>query len=147
MLPLVLLIAALIGGLVAFVIYTKHKERIMTFYERISERLTEYSERLTAVISLMQILTILNSTHTSRGGAEVPSPYLEFMHSFSFLTLDVVTIVPFDCMWEDQLYVRLRCPRCRRLRAIAATAHHRRRISPPSPTPPMRNTASLHPHQ
>jgi hypothetical protein len=92
LLPLVLLIAALIGGLGIFAIYTKHSERIMTFYERNLERLTEYSERLTAVISLMQILTILNSTHTSLGGAEVPSPYLEFMHSFSFLTLDVVTM-------------------------------------------------------
>lgn len=102
---MVLLIIALIGGLLIFFIYkmTNARERIMAFYERNSNRLKEYSERFTAVVSLMQIITILNTTHVSMGGAEVPSPYLEFMHSFSFLTLDVVTIVPFNCMWEDQL--------------------------------------------
>ena len=83
----------------------------MIFYEQNIDRLNEHIERLTAAVSLMQIISILNTTHTSIGGSEVPSPYLEFMQWFSFLTLDVVTIVPFDCMWEDQLYVWTRCLR------------------------------------
>ena len=102
LLPVVLLIAAMIGGLVAFVIFSNQQQRIMMFYEQNIDRLNEHIERLTAAVSLMQIISILNSTHTSIGGSEVPSPYLEFMQWFSFLTLDVVTIIPFDCMWEDQ---------------------------------------------
>ena len=150
LLPVVLLIAAMIGGLVAFVIFSNQQQRIMMFYEQNIDRLNEHIERLTAAVSLMQIISILNSTHTSIGGSEVPSPYLEFMQWFSFLTLDVVTIVPFDCMWEDQLYVWRRClrrPHCFKIKTklndhaawLLPLPTHRQ-----PPTPPISNTASLH---
>ena len=45
-----------------------------------------------------QILIILNTTHKSVGGKEVPSPYLDFLALTGFTTLDVVSLVPFDCM-------------------------------------------------
>ena len=46
----------------------------------------------------MQLLIILNTTHKSVGGKQVPSPYPEFLSFFSFMSLDVVQFVPFDCM-------------------------------------------------
>ena len=46
---------------------------------------------------------ILKTNHESVGGQQVASPYVDFLRSFSFLTLDVVTFVPLSCMWEDHL--------------------------------------------
>jgi hypothetical protein len=66
------------------------------------------------------------------------------MQWFSFLTLDVVTIVPFDCMWEDQLYVwtrGLRRPYCFKIKT--KLNDQRCLASATANTPPTSNTANL----
>ena len=97
-------------------------------YERHEARLLEFSQKATITFVTMQILIILNTTHKSGeflrvgtrceqtyvtigsvtrtfhfhavGGKEVPSPYLDFITLTSFTSLDVVSLVPFDCMYE-----------------------------------------------
>ena len=69
---LILLLLGIFGaGLCAY------RDKLTRFYERHSTRLEEYSERGTALVGLMQIVSILNSNHASVGGAEVPNPYLD----------------------------------------------------------------------
>ena len=41
---------------------------------------------------------VLNTTHKNVGGKPVPNPYRDFMDFLSFMQLDVVKLVPFDCM-------------------------------------------------
>jgi hypothetical protein len=44
-------------------------------------------QRMTVVFVTMQIILILNTTHTQVGGAEVPEPYGKFISVFDFMTL------------------------------------------------------------
>ena len=48
----------------------------------------------------MQVILILDTTHESVGGSEIPQPYAGFLSWFGFLTLDVIQLVPFDCAYE-----------------------------------------------
>ena len=48
----------------------------------------------------MQVLLILNATHRSVGGTEIPNPYLDMIVALRFITLDLIGFVPFDCAYE-----------------------------------------------
>ena len=101
--PLVLLVMLLLLGLAAAPL----EDRTMEWYNRHEEKITEYSRRGTAAFVTMQILIILNTTHKSVGGKEVPSPYPEFLSLFSFMGLDVVQFVPFDCIYTESSFDHL----------------------------------------
>ena len=66
----------------------------------LKDRLNEYSQRGTVFFVNSQVLLILNATHRDVGGTEIPNPYNDFLNGLSFLTLDVVSFVPFDCMYK-----------------------------------------------
>ena len=55
----------------------------------------------------MQIMIILNSTHESVGGKEIPSPYLDFLSFLNFITLDVIMFVPFECLYTEDSFDHL----------------------------------------
>ena len=75
------------------------KDRMITLYENHRDVTEQYAQRLTIMFVTQQILVILNTTHKSVGGKEIPTPYKGFMDFISFVTLDVVQFVPFDCMY------------------------------------------------
>lgn len=92
--PLLVVIAMLLisAGLMLL------KERALALYEKHKHKAEQYSQRLTAMFVTQQILVILNTTHKSVGGKDIPTPYKGFMDFLGFVTLDVVQFVPFDCM-------------------------------------------------
>mmetsp|Transcript_103767 Transcript_103767/g.298635 ORF Transcript_103767/g.298635 Transcript_103767/m.298635 type:complete len:448 (-) Transcript_103767:1131-2474(-) len=94
--PIVCVVVLLVCGAVVFV----YRKKLKALYERHQDRAKEYSHRATMSLVTMQILVILNTTHKSVGGKEMPSPYTDFLALTGFATLDVVSLVPFDCMYE-----------------------------------------------
>jgi len=94
--PLVFVVILLLCAAVAFC----YQEKLKDLYNRFEHKLMELSQKATIAFVTMQILIILNTTHKSVGGKEVPSPYLDFLALTGFTTLDVVSLVPFDCMYE-----------------------------------------------
>ena len=72
--------------------------RLMVLYQKHEAQFVEYGQRGTIMFVTMQILLILNETHTSMGGKEPPSPYTDFLSTMNFMALDVVSFVPFDCL-------------------------------------------------
>ena len=47
-------------------------------------KVKQYQQRGTVMFVTMQIILILNSTHKSVGGAELPDPYRGFMQTFRY---------------------------------------------------------------
>jgi len=97
-----------IGPLVFFILLVcvllvvgKYFDRILAFRRKHKKILAEYGQRGTAVFVCMQIIIVLNTTHKNVGGKPVPNPYRDFMDFLSFMQLDVVKLVPFDCMYES----------------------------------------------
>ena len=48
----------------------------------------------------MQILLIMKYNHQNVGGSDLPSPYSIFLDEFSFIALDAIQFVPFNCMYK-----------------------------------------------
>ena len=90
--PLLLMIVLVI---VAAVLSRKPcQEAAMRFYAAHEEQLNEYAQRATIMFVTMQILIIMNATHTAVGGKEVPTPYLDFLGWMNFMTLDFFDFPP-----------------------------------------------------
>ena len=49
----------------------------------------------------MQILLIMKYNHQNVGGSDLPAPYSVFLDEFSFITLDAIQFVPFNCMYKE----------------------------------------------
>lgn len=48
----------------------------------------------------MQIVYLVQSNHLEQGGSQTPTPYGAFVNSLSILALDLVQMVPMDCVVE-----------------------------------------------
>ena len=58
---------------------------------------------LSPPLSLRLLPQILKNNHTSVGGEEMTNPYVGFLNFFAFLSLDVITILPLECVWRGHL--------------------------------------------
>ena len=58
----------------------------------------DVSTRVTALFINMQIIVLIQSNHAEIGGKATPTPYGDFINSLSGLSMDLVQMVPADCL-------------------------------------------------
>ena len=76
-----------------------HRKRLTILFEKYEDVLTDAGHRLTLIFITMQIIVLLQSNHTAIGGSTFPDPYERFLRACRFMTLDLVQLMSFDCMY------------------------------------------------
>ena len=61
----------------------------------------DLAARFTALFIDMQIIVLIQSNHRELGGKPTPEPYGSFINGLAALSLDVVQMMPADCMVES----------------------------------------------
>jgi hypothetical protein len=85
----------------AVVVLRLKKDAILMAVEKHQQPIQDGVQRLTAVFVTMQIILLVKANHETLGGSELPSPYAPFLQFVSFLALDAVQFVPFNCIYDD----------------------------------------------
>lgn len=62
----------------------------------------DVSARITAFFVTMQTIVLIQSNHLDLGGAPTPEPYGSFLNHLSMFSLDLVQMLPADCLVENQ---------------------------------------------
>mmetsp|Transcript_55334 Transcript_55334/g.152333 ORF Transcript_55334/g.152333 Transcript_55334/m.152333 type:complete len:600 (+) Transcript_55334:1277-3076(+) len=60
----------------------------------------------TALFVTLQIILLVKSNHASLGGSQMPPPYGDFLKAISFLVLDIIQWLPFNCAYADGFSAR-----------------------------------------
>lgn len=76
-------------------------DRLTEWYFRNEEYATELVGQGTALFVTMQIIIIMKHNHENVGGSDLPEPYALFIEHFSFITLDAIQFVPFNCVYTE----------------------------------------------
>ena len=91
-------------GCIAFIIYWQ-RTCIYGWIQRNEEWLEnnrrDISARLTALFVNMQIIVLIQSNHLELGGEETPQPYAGFVNALSMFSMDLVQMMPADCLAEQ----------------------------------------------
>lgn len=61
----------------------------------------DVTARLTALFINMQIIVLIQSNHSELGGQPTPAPYRQFIDALSIFSLDLIQMMPADCMVEN----------------------------------------------
>ena len=87
------------SGIVFALAYT-FQERLVRLFQENEKALAAMGQRFTAFFVTMQIILLLQSNHADVGGESMPEPYISFLRHLSFFTLDVIQLLPFDCIFS-----------------------------------------------